>query len=39
MLRAGADSVLLMPAPPDEVLYEIQRALILRRSGRRLPRH
>jgi DNA-binding response OmpR family regulator len=38
LLRAGADSILLMPAPPDEVLYEIQRALILRRSGRRLPR-
>jgi DNA-binding response OmpR family regulator len=34
--RAGADSVLSMPAP-DEVLYEVQRALILRRSGRRLP--
>jgi DNA-binding response OmpR family regulator len=36
-LGAGADSVLLMPAPPGEVLYEVQRALILRRSGRRLP--
>ena len=35
---AGADSVLLMPASPDELLYEVQRALILRRSGRRLPR-
>ena len=38
VLEAGADSVLLMPVPPDEVLYEVQRALILRRSGRRLPR-
>ena len=38
VLEAGADSVLLMQAPPDEVLYEVQRALILRRSGRRLPR-
>jgi len=36
--EAGADSVLLMPALPDEILYEVQRALILRRSGRRLPR-
>ena len=36
---AGADSVLPMPAPPGEVLYEVQRALILRRSGRRLPRN
>ena len=35
--RAGADSVLSMPALPDEILYEVQRALILRRSGRRLP--
>ena len=35
---AGADLVLLMPVPPDKILYEIQRALILRRSGRRLPR-
>src|SRR5688572_26932546 len=34
--RAGADSVLMAP-PPDEVVYEVQRALILRRSGRRLP--
>ena len=38
VLEAGADSVLPMPAPPAEVLYEVQRALILRRSGRRLPR-
>ena len=36
--EAGADSVLRMPAPAGEVLYEVQRALILRRSGRRLPR-
>ena len=34
--EAGADSVLLMPVLPGEVLYEVQRALILRRSGRRL---
>jgi len=34
---AGADSVMLMPALPGEILYEVQRALILRRSGRRLP--
>lgn len=34
---AGADSFLLKSAPPSEVLYEVQRALILRRSGRRLP--
>src|SRR5688572_21087400 len=37
--EAGADSVLLMPAPPGEILYEVQRALILRRSGRRLPQN
>jgi DNA-binding NarL/FixJ family response regulator len=34
---AGADSFLLNSAPPTDLLYEIQRALILRRSGRRLP--
>jgi DNA-binding response OmpR family regulator len=34
---AGADSILPMPAQPGDVLYEVQRALILRRSGRRLP--
>ena len=34
---AGADSFLSHPSQPDEVLYEIRRALILRRSGRRLP--
>jgi len=34
--RAGADSFLLNPAPPADLLYEIHRALILRRSGRRL---
>jgi DNA-binding NarL/FixJ family response regulator len=35
--RAGADSFLLNSARPSDLLYEIQRALILRRSGRRLP--
>jgi DNA-binding NarL/FixJ family response regulator len=35
--RAGADSFLLNSAPPADLLYEIHRALILRRSGRRLP--
>lgn len=34
---AGADSFLLRSASPSEVLYEIHRALLLRRSGRRLP--
>lgn len=34
---AGADSFLSHPTHPDEILYEIRRALILRRSGRRLP--
>jgi DNA-binding NarL/FixJ family response regulator len=33
----GADSFLLNSAPPGDLLYEIHRALILRRSGRRLP--
>jgi DNA-binding NarL/FixJ family response regulator len=33
---AGADSFLLHSALPSEDLYEIRRALILRRSGRRL---
>jgi hypothetical protein len=33
---AGADSFLPNSAPPTDLLYEIQRALILRRSGRRL---
>jgi DNA-binding NarL/FixJ family response regulator len=33
----GADSFLLNSAPASELLYEIHRALILRRSGRRLP--
>jgi len=32
--RAGADSFL---PPSADLLYEIRRALILRRSGRRLP--
>lgn len=35
--KAGADSFLLRSAPPSDLLYEIHRALILRRSGRRLP--
>jgi len=32
----GADLYLVKPALPAAVLYEVQRALILRRSGRRL---
>jgi DNA-binding NarL/FixJ family response regulator len=35
--REGADSFLLNSASPADLLYEIHRALILRRSGRRLP--
>ena len=35
--EAGADSFLLDSATPADLLYEIRRALILRRSGRRLP--
>jgi DNA-binding NarL/FixJ family response regulator len=35
--QAGADSFLLNSAPPADLLYEIRRALILRRSGRRVP--
>ena len=35
--EAGADSFLLNSASPADLLYEIRRALILRRSGRRLP--
>jgi DNA-binding NarL/FixJ family response regulator len=35
--EAGADSFLLSSATPADLLYEIHRALILRRSGRRLP--
>jgi DNA-binding NarL/FixJ family response regulator len=38
-LHAGADSFLLNSAEPSDLLYEIHRALILRRSGRRLPRN
>jgi DNA-binding response OmpR family regulator len=34
---AGADSFLPVPAAPAALLNEIHRALILRRSGRRLP--
>jgi DNA-binding NarL/FixJ family response regulator len=35
--KAGADSFLPDSASPSDLLYEIHRALILRRSGRRLP--
>ena len=35
--QAGADSFLSPTASPADLLIEIQRALILRRSGRRLP--
>jgi DNA-binding NarL/FixJ family response regulator len=35
--KEGADAFLLNSASPDDLLYEIHRALILRRSGRRLP--
>jgi DNA-binding response OmpR family regulator len=34
---AGADLYLTQPALPSAVLFEVKRALILRRSGRRLP--
>lgn len=34
---AGADAFMPSPAAPADLLYEIHRALILRRSGRRLP--
>ena len=34
---AGADLYLMRPALPTALLFEVQRALILRRSGRRLP--
>jgi CheY-like chemotaxis protein len=33
---AGADLFLIQPAAPAAVLFEVHRALILRRSGRRL---
>jgi DNA-binding response OmpR family regulator len=33
---AGADLYLVKPALPSAVLYEVRRALLLRRSGRRL---
>jgi DNA-binding response OmpR family regulator len=33
---AGADLYLVKPALPGDVLFEVRRALILRRSGRRL---
>ena len=35
--KAGADSFLLNSGSPTDLLHEIRRALILRRSGRRLP--
>jgi DNA-binding NarL/FixJ family response regulator len=35
--KGGADSFLLKSAPSSDLLYEIHRALLLRRSGRRLP--
>jgi CheY-like chemotaxis protein len=35
--QAGADSFYDRSAAPANLLYEIHRALILRRSGRRLP--
>jgi DNA-binding NarL/FixJ family response regulator len=35
--KTGADSFLLNSAGQADLLYEIHRALILRRSGRRLP--
>lgn len=35
--RAGADSFVAASSSRAELLYEIHRALILRRSGRRLP--
>jgi hypothetical protein len=35
--KSGADSFLVEQAPPTDLVYEIHRALILRRSGRRLP--
>lgn len=34
---AGADIFLMKPALPTALVFEVQRALILRRSGRRLP--
>jgi CheY-like chemotaxis protein len=34
---AGADLFLMKPALPTALVFEVQRALILRRSGRRLP--
>jgi DNA-binding response OmpR family regulator len=35
--KAGADSFVLTSASPADLMYEVHRALILRRSGRRLP--
>jgi len=34
---AGADLFLMKPAVPTALLFEVQRALILQRGGRRLP--
>jgi CheY-like chemotaxis protein len=33
---AGADTYLMRPALPSALVFDVQRALILRRSGRRL---
>jgi DNA-binding response OmpR family regulator len=35
--EAGADLFLMKPVLPTALVFEVQRALILRRSGRRLP--
>lgn len=35
--EAGADLFLMRPALPNALVFDVQRALILRRSGRRLP--
>jgi DNA-binding response OmpR family regulator len=35
--QAGADCFVPKPAAPEAVLEDVRRALILRRSGRRLP--
>jgi two-component system chemotaxis response regulator CheY len=33
---AGADLFMVKPVPPDAVLFDVRRALILQRTGRRL---
>lgn len=35
--QAGADLFLIKPALPSAVLFEVRRALVMRRHGRRLP--